>query len=339
MRKSLLPYLICPKTKAPLVLVDAHTDATGNIISGFLTVKDRPEIIYPIIHGIPRFVLNLPKQKSVYSFGEQWNHFNFKEFSKHFAEHSIKNTFGGFGWFKDKIVIDCGAGSGMQTRWLALNGAKLVIALELSHSVDGVIQENLTGIENAEIIQCSIDAIPLKTAGLGNLVMCSNVIQHTPSVQNTLTELWRITPKGAEMCFNVYTRNDETMAQRLRHRWYLGTRWVVSKLPFILRLGYAHLMAVLWFVPGLGKVLEKADMLRSGAVPAPGKGWAKVQMRYRATVLNTFDYFGAHAYQHHCSFTEIQAMVDGLKPKVKLLNQDNFFKRPQPIGVMLRLKK
>lgn len=340
MKRELLPLLACPKTHAPLVLSNVKTDKTGNIVSGTLTAKGHPKITYPIVRGVPRFAGNHAHVQAVHSFGEQWNFFNYTEFKHHFENHSIKHTFGKFSWFKGKTVVDCGAGAGMQTRWLASNGAKHVIALELSHTVDGVLADNLKGLTNVDVIQCSIDAIPLREGAIKGLVMCHNVIQHTASVPNTLAELWRVTAKGGEMCFNVYTRNDSTLLHRLRHQWYLGTRWVVSRLPFPLRLGYAHLMSLVWFVPVLGKIVEKADMMRSGDVPNAGKGvWHQFKLRYRSTLVNTFDYFGAHTFQYHCSFAEIKQMVKHLKPKATPLNADVFYRSPQPIGAMLRLTK
>ena len=70
-----------------------------------------------------------------------------------------------------------------QTRWILESGAKHVIMMDLSHSVDDVVQRNLkpTGFTNYDVIQCSIDAPPIKDRSIHGMVICHNVIQHTLS--------------------------------------------------------------------------------------------------------------------------------------------------------------
>jgi len=69
----------------------------------------------------------------------------------------VTNTFGREDVFSGKIVVDRGAGSGMQTRWMTELGAQRVIALELSDSVDHVMKSNSGHLKNVDVIQCSID--------------------------------------------------------------------------------------------------------------------------------------------------------------------------------------
>ncbi len=57
-------------------------------------------------------------------------------------------------------------------------------------------------------------------------------------------------------------------------------------------------------------------------------------------VLNTYDWYGAHAYQHHLSAEELGAICDRLTPKAaKLLNLDAYRRRGMPPGLPLRLFK
>lgn len=338
MTPELLPLLMCPHTRQPLVLKDAKKNRDGTIVSGTLVVKGRKDISYPVINGIPRFV---PQEgpatrDSVTSFGDQWNFFNFDAFRANWINDVVVPTFGGPGFYKGKTVVDAGAGSGMMTRWLHESGAKHVIALELSHSVDGIMQHNLKGLKGIDIIQCSIDAIPLKDGAIANgLVGCTNVIQHTPSVENTARELWRITGKGSEMAFNCYIRDDSNLPQRLRYRFYKTVRGGVSKLPFAGIMAYAHLMSALRLIPVVGAVVEKADLMRRGTV---ADGPHKLRRLYHSGVLNTFDYFGSHAYQHHKSFSELQKLADELQPdRKKQTNRKAYFVKPQPAGLMLRV--
>lgn len=337
MNPWLLDYLCDPVLKTPLVLKHATYDADGRIQSGAL--ENTQGRIYPIEQGIPRFVERVV-QATVDGFGDQWNYFNYDDFYHQWQHHLVRNNFPEVGteYFRDKIIVDGGAGHGMQSRWMAEAGAKHVIALELSHVVDGITRKNLAGFEDKiDVIQCSIDCIPIKSNGIPDLVICHNVIQHTPNVQKTAKALWEVTAPGGEFMWNCYTRNDDTLLQRMRFRLYSGVRWILQRSPFFVRLAYAHLMAALRFIPGLGYFLEKANVMGRGEVVA-GPRW--VQRAYRAAVVITFDGFGSHGYQHHLSLQEQKALAKSLQPdESQWRGQDAYFKAPMPISAALRLTK
>jgi SAM-dependent methyltransferase len=342
MSPDLLPLLACPHSHAPLKLVNAKTDKAGNIVSGVLVSTMDRKRRYPIVRGIPRFVPQSgdATAATVDSFGDQWNHFNYDRFEHTWKTVNIGNTFGSTAVFKGKTVVDAGAGSGMMSRWMIEAGARRVIALELSHTVDGIMKANHKGLAGIDVIQCSIDAIPLRDGAIKDLVLCTNVIQHTPSVQRTARELWRITGKGGEFAFNVYNRNDSTPLHRLRNRLYRGVRAVVSRWPFRARMAHAQAVGALAMVPGLGRLLEKLDLMRQGEVTPGGGWWTQFRRRHHAAVLNTFDYFGAHAYQHHLSFDEVRALATALQPdRKKHVNAEAYFSMPHKTGTMLRLRK
>lgn len=107
MTPFLLQFLCEPVTKAPLALNDAKHDSEGNIISGVLVTSSGKR--YPIINGIPRFVDFVPT-KTVESFGDEWNHFNFTDFKINWLEHTVKNTFGTAEVFQGKLIVDAGGG-------------------------------------------------------------------------------------------------------------------------------------------------------------------------------------------------------------------------------------
>lgn len=108
MTPQLLNYLCEPVTKAPLQLVDAVVDADGHIQSGELIAPSGKR--YPIINGIPRFV-DFVSSKTVESFGDEWNHFNFTDFKINWLSHTVANTFGTTDIFKGKLIVDAGGGA------------------------------------------------------------------------------------------------------------------------------------------------------------------------------------------------------------------------------------
>jgi ubiquinone/menaquinone biosynthesis C-methylase UbiE len=338
MNPCLLNYLCEPITKVPLRLIDAVTDADGHIHSGRLVSPSGKH--YPIINGIPRFV-KFVQTKSVESFGDEWNHFNYIDFKVNWLSHAVHNTFGSVNAFKDKLIVDAGGGSGSQTKWFAEYGARHVIMLDLSHSVDDVVQRNLAGFKNVDVIQCSIDAPPLRDRCIDGIVYCHNVIQHTPSVEKTAHALYALTARGGEFVFNCYRMNDEGFVRWVRfHLIYKPLRAVLSRMTFGVILTYARSMAILRLVPGLGWLLEKAGFCVQGDVPGiDGESKrARINRRIRNTSLNTFDWFGSHQYQHHKSDAEIRELINILQPDAtKILNMDKYFLRPPPIGCALRI--
>lgn len=338
MTPFLLSLLCQPATKAPLHLENAERDPAGNIVAGELVAPDGQR--YPIIDGIPRFLDTVPTG-TVESFGDEWNHFNFIEHKTNWLQHTVANTFGGTDAFRGQLIVDAGGGSGSQSRWFLEYGARHVITLELSHSVDGVMRQNLAGFPNCDVIQCSVDAPPLKDQCIEGIVYCHNVIQHTPSVEATAAALFAVTAPGGEFVFNCYGLNDAGFLRWVRwHMVYLPLRQLLSRLPFSARLAYARAVSVLRLVPLLGEVLEKTLIVVQGDVPrTPGEPWmARLRRRYRAACLNTFDAYGSHAYQHHKRDEEIRLLVQALRPS-RVLNEKSYYSRPQPIGCALRLQR
>lgn len=335
MNPDLLGYLCDPVDKSSLELTEAQYDGKGHIITGKLVSSSGRS--YPVRDGVPRFESSLLQQDAVQSFGEEWNRFNFSDFRLNWLNHTVKNTFGSLDAFRGKVVVDAGAGSGMQTRWIHEAGASKVIALELSHAVDGIIRENLRGLDGVDVVQCSIDHPPIRDGAISGMVICHNVIQHTPSFEGTARALWRLVDLGGEFIFNCYPKNDIGTIRKVRLAVYYGLRAILSRCPFGVRLKYAQIMSLLRFVPVLGYLCEKSNLMVRGDVP---QGPDYMLRCYKAGVLNTFDCYGAHAYQHLKTDHEIRTLVSELQPDLKkVVHLDAYFMRPQPIGIALRLSR
>ena len=341
MTPFILEYLVDPVSKKPLQLRKAEYDNLGNILSGELVSPEGS--IYPITNGIPRFVQDLNLKKTVESFGNEWNQFNFIDFKINWLTHTVANTFGSTEAFKDKIIVDAGGGSGSQTLWMLQSGAKHLIMLELSHSVDDVVKRNLqpSGFTNYDIIQCSIDMPPIREQSINGIVICHNVIQHTPSVEKTATALYSIVAKGGEFVFNCYRLNNKGLLRWFR-QYFIDDpiRFVLSHSPFWIIHLYSRFFGILRLIPLVGSILDKANFCVQGDVPKiEGESFLqRLKRRYKSTVLNTFDSFGSHSYQHLKSDEEIQLLVDTLQPdRSKVLNTERYFLWPNPIGIALRL--
>ncbi len=95
---------------------------------------------------------------------------------------------------------------------------------------------------------------------------------------------------------------------------------------------------MLRFVPVFGLALERLCFVVRGDVP-PGPGW--MRRAYRLAVLNTFDWYGTHQYQHHLSRDEIRSLVASMQPDdSKVSNREQFLQLPTPpIGCAIRLAR
>jgi ubiquinone/menaquinone biosynthesis C-methylase UbiE/uncharacterized protein YbaR (Trm112 family) len=341
MTPELIKYLCDPITKEPLSLINSQVNSNGMIVSGGL--KSPNGKIYPIINGVPRFICSNELCQSVKSFGDEWNYFNFTEFKAHWINHTVANTFGSRDVFRNKIIVDAGGGSGAQTLWMLESGAKHVIMLELSHSVDEVVKRNLepTIYNNYDVIQCSIDAPPIKEQSIDGIVICHNVIQHTPSVEKTAQALFALVAPGGEFVFNCYKSHGQGLLRWLRYNLlYRPLRGMISSLPFGIILIYSKIMSVLRMIPVIGKILEFSCFCVQGDVPViQGEGnWKRLLRRIKVTRLNTFDLFGAHKYQHHKSDEEIANLIATIQPDLnKVVNAEKYFSSSQPIGCALRV--
>jgi len=341
MNAALIDLLCDPVTGMPLQMRHAERDADGRNRAGTLVAEDGRT--YPIRDGIPRFVHSSTELATVASFGDEWNHFNFTQFREQWLHHTVTNTFGSTEAFRGKVIVDAGAGSGAQALWMLQSGAAHVILLELSHAVDGIILQNLksSGFTNWDIIQCSIDAPPLGHGSIDGIVICHNVIQHTRSVEETARALFRLLAPQGEFVFNCYPKNDQGLLRWTRfHLIYTPLRAVLSRAPFSINLAYARAMGALRLIPGIGVLLEKLGFCVQGDVVASPNGTSRLRQRYGATVLNTFDCFGSHRYQHLKTDEELRMLVHELQPDpAKIVNMDRYFLRPAPIGCALRVRR
>jgi len=335
MNPDLLEFLCDPVDKSDLILKEPVFGKHGMVEAGFLESASGRG--YSIRNGIPRFIDDAMSAEAVSSFGDQWNYFNFDQFRLNWLNHTVANTFGSVDVFKGRVVLDAGGGSGMQSRWMSEAGATRVICLELSHAVDDIMKANLNDARNVDVIQCSIDAPPLKDSSISGMVICHNVIQHTPDVEKTARALWRLVSNGGEFVFNCYMKYESSLPWMVRFYYYRALRRFLSRRSFQARLSYAKAMSWLRFVPVLGWSLEKGLLMVRGDVP---DGPEKLRRMYRAGVLNTFDWYGGHQYQHHKTEHELRALVSRLQPDaLKISNLDRYFARPAATGCAIRIMK
>lgn len=260
---------------------------------------------YKIKEGIP---IMLPpgaqSTDSVESFAFEWNEWGYLFAKKNWLKNNIAPLLGSETRFKDKTIVDAGAGSGAQSRWMAEAGAKFVISLELSNTIFNRHMKTIKGFEEIIFpIQCDIANLPITFKP--DILYCVNVLQHTKDPKKTFRNLALLMHKKSIFLFNVY--NKEGI---LGSKTFAFLRKLIRWVPFRIWRYISLLVALVIFVldktaPWILK-LKYNDVHYSEDIK---ELWQQI-----------YDAFGAHYYQFTLGKKEQLDMFRKSKLKVKEKN-------------------
>lgn len=273
----------------------------GHIVSGKLL--GRSGSVYKIKSGIP---ILLPRDaqslNSVNSFAFEWDKWGYLFAKKNWLENNIRPFLGTESKFKGKVIVDAGAGSGAQSRWMAETGAKLVISLELSNTIFNRHKETIKGFEDVIFpIQCDIAHPPITIKP--DILYCVNVLQHTKSPKNTFKNLSSLMKKKGLFLFNVY--NQEGF---LGSRTVKILRQVIKWLPFRIWRWFSFLIA-------LGIIV--LDKIAPWVIKSKYSN-VHFSKDFKELWLQIYDAFGAHSYQFPLSQKEQLDLFKKAKLQVKV---------------------
>lgn len=287
-------------------LKDPVDGSSLNLDNGKLISKSKHT--YKVIEGIPILLTNKTQSlKSVHSFTYEWEQFGLLFAKESWLNDLIKPLVGSDNFFNGKVVIDAGAGSGAQSRWMAEAGAQLIFSLELS----GVIfSEHARTVKkyNDHIfpIQCDIAYPPLNVKP--DIIYCMNVIQHTQNPERTFRALVGLMHDKTVFLFNIYDKDKNPPARLLLIRFI---RLITHFLPFPVWKWISFFCILLLYllikIPLLSKIIPR--------IYPTGKS-------FKGDWLNLYDLGGAHYYQDfYCKKDQLNMIKEaGLKIK----NQTNF---------------
>jgi arsenite methyltransferase len=215
MHKSILDILVDPISKSALTLTvqDGNDD---QVIAGTLLGPNGQS--YPIVNGIPRFVLteDSGQRQTEKSFGFKWQQrdawyspevqaacqpwliqrYGFEsvdEMRNFFAAH--------------ERVLDAGCGSGFSSLlWIDPSwrdgGNAQWFGADISEAID-VAQEKLGSIPGAHFVQADILQLPFREQTF-DAIFSDGVLHHTPSTERALKSLAPFLAPGGEILFYVY---------------------------------------------------------------------------------------------------------------------------------------
>lgn len=194
--QNLLNYLVCPECKHKIVM------------QGSFLVCNNCHTKFDILDDIPVFVnqnnndTHLEKQKDYFSKEKciKTNDYKIKQWQKSYIKLFIKN----FPYFVDKVIVDCGAGSGYMAIELAMKGA-IVIASDLN--IKSLLRlkkiSQQLGLQNKLFcICCLAEKLPLKQ-NFAEIFISNAVLEHIQNEKQAITEINRVTKQESGLMITV----------------------------------------------------------------------------------------------------------------------------------------
>ncbi|MBI4665140.1 MAG: methyltransferase domain-containing protein [Nitrospinae bacterium] len=131
----------------------------------------------------------------------QWKEFSDNHFKKWSPLPLSDDNF-----FKDKVCLDAGCGSGRAVRSLLLAGAKKVCGVDMGVGcVRNTTGRNKDFADRIEIKHASVLEIPYPDATF-DFVHCDGVLHHTTNPEQGFKELVRVLKPGGDIVMAVYGR-------------------------------------------------------------------------------------------------------------------------------------
>jgi len=138
------------------------------------------------------------KQRTAESFAYEWRHFGDRrdEWRKNFLDYMRPHP---PAFFKGRLVLDVGAGSGRHSFEAARCGAR-VVAVDLGQSID-VARRNLP--DEVLTVQADAERLPFSPASF-DFVMSIGVLHHLPDPERALKSIARFARPGGRVHIYLY---------------------------------------------------------------------------------------------------------------------------------------
>lgn len=300
MKVAWVDILCDPVNKEKLKLVNPVIKK-GHIKSGKLLGQSGN--IYNIKDGIP---ILLPKgtqsRDSVKSFAFEWNKWGYTFAKTNWLKNNIIPFLGSQTAFRNKTIIDAGAGSGAQSLWMAEAGAKFVISMELSDTIFNRHKETIKGFEDIIFpIQCDIAYPPVNIKP--DILYCVNVLQHTKNPKKTFENIVSLIKENTLFLFNVYNKEG-----------FLGSK-TVEILRKVINIFPFKIWRFISFFVTLG--IFSVNKITPWAISAIYSD-VHFSSDFKELWLQIYDAFGSHYYQFPLSQREQLELFKRAKLKIKI---------------------
>jgi SAM-dependent methyltransferase len=176
---------------------------------------------------------------------------------------------------KTSIAADFGAGSGRWTSRL-LPYFSLVYALEPSNGGYKVLTEKFPQESRVMIIQETVGANSIPVESL-DLAISLGVLHHIPDTSLAIKDIAaKIKSGGVFLCYLYYKLDNKPLYYRMVFWTSNSLRWVISRLPYVMRRIIAQIIAVMVYIPlartakllkGSGRKLENFPLHHYSEMP------------------------------------------------------------------------
>ena len=226
MRTRFLELLCCPDCRADLSIHSVADQEGDAIVQGQLTCNGCGRV-FPVENRVPVF----DGDEYVDNFGWQWTRFHRLQRDSYNGTDIVRQTIlKRSGWepghLADKVVLECGCGSGNDTEVLA-SLAETVVSFDLSEAVHSFAPEVLRR-DNVLVMRANLLKVPVKES-LFDIVFCHRVIHHTPDPRASFASITRYVRPGGQVFLECYSRHWKSM---LNYKYWL--RPITTRLPHAL---------------------------------------------------------------------------------------------------------
>ena len=184
---------------------------------------------YPVKNGIPRFLGDLSHDAQQIRRSFHLEHTKYLESRHaHFGPQLVTQWLEDVGlppeYFKGKLVLDAGCGSGRWTYALASLGAT-VVAVDFTDSGVEVTRKATEASDNTAVLQADLLRLPFKPESF-DFVVSWGVLHHTPDTRAAFARLAPLVKKGGELFVMVYERRNppKNFCTNL-------VRWLLQRFP------------------------------------------------------------------------------------------------------------
>lgn len=216
----------------------SFTEVDGHIMEGALVAADGQW--FPILDGVPSFLTGVLQRdlsdfarkhglphhvttarpeaaeqaKTNETFSDKWRRFKnygFESAHKDFLFDWYRKKFG-FDRVEDletfyrgrRRILECGPGSGFNTRFMAENTDGEVFALDISDAAFTTFG-NTRDLANCTVVQADLMTTPFAD-GTFDFIIADGVLHHTPDTRAAVEALYRKLAPGGQFFFYVYKK-------------------------------------------------------------------------------------------------------------------------------------
>jgi len=251
MKLHLLNYLACPSCRGSLER-KIYKQEREEIIEGKLTCK-KCNINFSVKNGIPRMLLNKDyalKEKTKKSFAFSWEKFaDIYEDPADFLDWIYPKD---RDFFKNKIVLDAGCGTGKHALFASRFGAKEVIGFDLSNSVETAYRITKS-INNVHIVQADIYNLPFKEKF--DFIYSIGVLHHLPDPERGFKSLIEFLKEKSWISIWVYGYEGTALVRKIINPIRKN---ITVKLPSRLVYFFSFCLALIFYfiAKGIYKPLD-----------------------------------------------------------------------------------